>query len=243
MRTIADVATPPAASPDDLLPAGRMLSGYRIEQMLGRGGMATVYKATQLSLSRPVAIKVLPRTLAQNPSFVARFNREAGALAALSHPNVINIIDRGVEGEIYYFVMEFVDGTDLQGVIARGRPAPAEAVRILSQVCGALDYAHKRGVIHRDIKPGNVMIDRNGTVKVTDFGIAHLAGTQETSFGLTMAGATMGTVNYMAPEQRTDARTVDARADIYAVGVVLYELLTGQLPLGAFDPPSSMNPV
>ncbi len=241
MRTIADVRAE-TAPPDDLLATGRVLSGYRIEGLLGRGGMAAVYKATQLSLHRPVALKVLPRTLAQNPAFVARFNREAGALAALNHPNIINIIDRGVEGEIYFFVMEFVDGTDLQAVLSQGRPSPPESVRIAAQVCAALDYAHKRGVIHRDIKPGNIMIDRNGTVKVTDFGIAHLAGNPETSFGLTVAGAAMGTVNYMAPEQRTDARQVDARADLYALGVVLYEMLTGQIPLGAFEPPSRVNP-
>ncbi|MBI2923245.1 MAG: protein kinase [Planctomycetes bacterium] len=241
MRTMMD-APAPAPAAGDPLAAGKVLSGYRIEQVLGRGGMAVVYKAVQLSLSRAVALKVLPRHLSANPAFVARFTREAGALAALSHPNVIGIIDRGSEGDLYYFVMEFVDGTDLQAVLAQGRPAPAEAVRVLTQVLAALDYAHRRGVIHRDIKPGNIMISRDGSVKVTDFGIAHLAGGQGTAIGLTMAGAQMGTVNYMAPEQRIDAGRVDARADIYAAGVVLYEALTGQLPLGAFEPPSSLNP-
>jgi len=237
LRTIVDTATPPATPAEEVLETGRQLAGYRVEKVLGRGGMAVVYKATQLSLNRPVAIKTLPKHLASSPAFVTRFNREAGALAALNHPNIINIIDRGVEQDLYYFVMEFVDGEDLQARLKRERPSPAEAVQILRQVLAALDYAHKRGVIHRDIKPGNIMIDRNGTVKVTDFGIAHLAGGQDTGFGLTMAGAQMGTVNYMAPEQRTDAAHVDGRADLYAVGVVLYEMLTGQLPLGAFDPP------
>ncbi|MBI2898903.1 MAG: protein kinase [Planctomycetes bacterium] len=240
MRTMAEPAAPAAA--DDTLAPGRALAGYRIEQLLGRGGMAAVYKATQLSLNRPVAIKVLPRALAQNPAFVTRFGREAGALASLNHPNIINIIDRGSEGDLYYFVMEFVDGTDLHARLASQTPRPAEAIQIVLQVCAALEYAHKRGIIHRDIKPGNIMLDRNGTVKVTDFGIAHLAGTQDTGFGLTMAGAAMGTVNYMAPEQRTDARTVDGRADIYALGVMLYEMLALQLPLGAFEPPSKLVP-
>jgi tetratricopeptide (TPR) repeat protein len=218
------------------------LGPYETTEVLGRGGMAVVYKAVQLSLSRAVAIKTLPRHLAANPAFVARFTREAGALAALSHANIIGIIDRGSEGDLYYFVMEYVDGTDLQEVIARKRPVPGEAVRIVTQVLSALDYAHRRGVIHRDIKPGNIMLTSDGAVKVTDFGIAHLAGGQGTSLGLTMAGAQMGTVNYMAPEQRVDAAKVDARADLYAVGVVLYELLTGQLPLGAFEPASRVNP-
>ncbi|MCC6739745.1 MAG: protein kinase, partial [Planctomycetia bacterium] len=225
----------------DAIPAGKVVNGYRIERLLGCGGMAVVYQATQLSLSRPVALKTLPRHLAANPAFVARFNREAGALASLSHPNIIGIIDRGSEGDLYYFVMEFVDGTDLQAQIAKARPAPGEAVRIATQVLSALEYAHKRGVIHRDIKPGNIMLTSDGAVKVTDFGIAHLAGGQGTAIGLTMAGAQMGTVNYMAPEQRVDAGKVDARADLYAAGVVLYEMLTGQLPLGAFEPASAVN--
>ncbi|NUN47467.1 MAG: serine/threonine protein kinase, partial [Candidatus Brocadiae bacterium] len=242
LRTLADAPLPAAPIDADALPPGKMLAGYRLERVLGRGGMAVVYKATQMSLSRAVAIKTLPRHLAANPAFVARFSREAGALASLSHPNIITIIDRGSEGDLYYFVMEYVDGTDVQALIAGNRPAPAEAVRIVTQVLSALEYAHRRGVIHRDIKPGNVMIASDGAVKVTDFGIAHLAGGQGTSLGLTMAGAQMGTVNYMAPEQRVDAGRVDARADLYAAGVVLYELLTGQLPLGAFEPASRVNP-
>lgn len=242
MRTMADAPVAPPPGGGDALPAGKVVNGYRIERLLGRGGMAVVYQATQLSLSRPVALKALPRHLASNPAFVARFNREAGALASLSHPNIIGIIDRGSEGELYYFVMEYADGTDLQAQIAKTRPAPGEAVRIATQVLSALEYAHKRGVIHRDIKPGNIMLTLDGAVKVMDFGIAHLAGGQGTSLGLTMAGAQMGTVNYMAPEQRVDAGRVDARADLYAAGVVLYEMLTGQLPLGAFEPASRVNP-
>ncbi len=243
VRTIAPSATPATAPVEEVLPPGKVLAGYRIERLLGRGGMAVVYQATQLSLGRPVAVKTLPRQLAASEAFIARFNRESAALAALAHPNIIHIIDRGVHDGLYFFAMEYVEGDDLHARMKRQRPSVAESFRIVGQILAALEFAHRRGVIHRDVKPGNVLLDAHGNAKVTDFGIAHLTGQAgDTNLGLTMSGSQMGTVNYMAPEQRTDARAVDQRADLYAAGVVLYELLTGRLPLGAFEPPSGLVP-
>ncbi|MBI3269135.1 MAG: protein kinase [Planctomycetes bacterium] len=225
------------------LPVGTVLGGFRVDAPLGVGGMATVYRASQLSLQRPVALKVLPQGLARDPQFVARFDRESAILASLSHPNIITIYDRGVDKGHYFFAMELVDGATLRELINRKQVRTEDAFRVVSEVCDALGYAHQRGVIHRDMKPSNVLLDRDGRVKVADFGIAHLArGGEDVVSQLTMTNARMGTQHYMAPEQQFDARSVDARADIYAVGVMFYELLTGQLPLGSFDLPSQRLP-
>jgi len=229
--------------PGDLKP-GTVLGGCRIETLLGRGGMAVVYRATQLSLGRPVALKVLPTALASDRQFVERFNREASALARLSHPNIVGILDKGVEGETYYFVMEYVEGKSLRDRLLReGNLPPEEARRLMEGICAGLEYAHKHGIVHRDLKPGNILLDASGTPKLADFGIARIIG-QDTSRQpqLTSEHMVMGSAEYMAPEQRQSAAAVDHRSDIYALGVILYQMLTGKLPVGTFRPVSHLVP-
>ena len=217
-------------------------------RLIGRGGMGAVYEARQTRLDRPVAVKILPPEVGRDPAFAGRFLREARTLAKLSHPHVVGVHDFGVTDErdggpgLYYIVMEYVDGTDLRAVIDAG-VTPADVLAVVRQICDALEYAHARGVVHRDVKPENVLLDRDGRVKIADFGLAKLAGTGEagpadTPTALTRAGQVMGTPHYMAPEQLAGSTAVDHRADIYALGVVFYELLTGELPLGRYEPPS-----
>src|SRR5215472_12167957 len=213
------------------------IPGYELRELLGKGGMGEVWRAVQRSLGREVAIKILPATHANDAEFVARFHKEASALAALSHPNIIQIIDRGVAQGHYYFVMEYVAGRSLRELMDAGKTAPKEALKIVAQVCRAIDYAHGKQIVHRDLKPENILVDEQGYAKVADFG---LAGMRQTEGGehLTATAVAMGTINYMAPEQRRDAKSVDGRADLYSLGVVFYELLTGELPFGRFKLPS-----
>ncbi|MFW6369440.1 MAG: protein kinase domain-containing protein [Myxococcota bacterium] len=218
---------------------GVSVPGYEIMHVLGRGGMGDVYLGRQSSLNRHVAIKVLASHLAGDRDFVVRFEKEAKALATLSHPNVVSIIDRGSHGGILYFVMEYVDGHSLRDLLRKGPVAPADAIRIVTQVCNAIDYAHSKGVIHRDLKPENILIDVHGHVKVADFGLAGIVGGDD-RIHITRTDVAMGTFNYMAPEQRKNAREVDARADLFSLGVVLYELLTGEVPVGRFQLPSQV---
>ncbi len=227
--TVAEGTT--AAAPPPAIP------GYELIEVLGKGGMGEVWRAKQVSLQRMVAVKVLPPRLAKDPEFVARFDKEATALASLSHPNITQIIDRGVSGDHYYFVMELVPGKSLREIISAGRPTPAEALKIAVQICRAIEHAHAQQIIHRDLKPENILIDEAGHVKVADFGLAGMRGSKR-NVELTATAVAMGTVNYMAPEQRRDAKNVDHRADIYSLGVMLYELLTGELPIGRFKLPS-----
>ncbi|MBI5367667.1 MAG: serine/threonine protein kinase [Planctomycetes bacterium] len=225
------------------IPPGTVLGGFRVDGPLNSGGMACVYRATQLSLSRKVALKVLARSLALDPLFVQRFNRESDILAALNHPNIITIYDKGLDRSCYYFAMEVVEGATLRQLMGKGPIAPPEVFRIVGSICEALQHAHEQGVIHRDMKPTNVLLDARGRVKVADFGIAHLAGVGSAPVTeLTLTHVRMGTQYYMAPEQQFDAKSVDGRADIYALGVMLYEMLTGKLPLGSFDPVSRKLP-
>jgi hypothetical protein len=205
---------------------------------IGKGGMGAVYKARQPSLDRFVALKVLPPTSASDPGFAERFNREARALARLNHPNIVMVHDFGRAGALHYLLMEFVDGGNLRQVEAAGRLAPEQALAIVPQICDALQYAHNEGIVHRDIKPENILLDKKGRVKITDFGIAKILGLTVEKEPLTGARDVMGTPHYMAPEQVEKPRTVDHRADIYSLGVVFYEMLTGELPLGKFAPPS-----
>ncbi|HYO60004.1 serine/threonine-protein kinase, partial [Archangium sp.] len=211
------------------------LPGYELVHVLGRGGMGEVWLARQKSLGRMVAVKVLPPRLAKDPEFVTRFDKEATALAALNHPNIVQIIDRGVAGEHYFFVMEYVEGRSLREVMRE--LSPPEALRVALQVARAIECAHDKDIIHRDLKPENILLDGRGHVKVADFGLAGIRR-PDSRLRLTATAVAMGTLNYMAPEQRRDAKNVDGRADLFSFGVVLYEMLTGELPVGRFKLPS-----
>jgi tRNA A-37 threonylcarbamoyl transferase component Bud32 len=214
-----------------------------ILELIGQGGMGAVYKARQTKLERLVALKVLPPEWGRDPAFAERFAREARALARLSHPHVVAIYEFGETAGLYYFVMEFVDGVNLRQLLQAGRLQPQEALALVPQICEALQYAHKEGIVHRDIKPENVLLDRKGRVKIADFGLAKLLGGARAEFTLTGSQQVMGTLDYMAPEQRQRPLETDHRADIYSLGVLFYEMLTGELPLGRFAPPSQKAPV
>jgi predicted Ser/Thr protein kinase len=207
-------------------------------ELIGHGGMGTVYKARQTKLDRFVAVKVLPAEWGRDPAFAERFAREARALARLNHPHIVAVHDFGEANGLYYLVMEFVDGANLRHVLQSGRLQPQQALAIVPQICAALQYAHEEGIVHRDIKPENILLDKRGHVKIADFGLAKLTRRSNAEFTLTGSRQVMGTLDYMAPEQRTAPQEVDHRADIYALGVVFYEMLTGHLPLGRFAPPS-----
>ncbi len=218
------------------------LPAFKVEKLLGRGGMGAVYQAEQISLTRPVALKILPPEFASDGSFAKRFEREAKSLAQLNHANIVQIYDFGqTEAGHYYFVMEFVDGTDFHYLIQTGQLDPAGALNAVSQICDALAYAHEQGFVHRDIKPANIFLNSQGVVKVGDFGLAKIMGTDtvgpSAESALTGSGQSMGTPFYSAPEQMAGEH-VDQRADIYSLGVMFYEMLTGQVPRGHFDPPS-----
>ena len=209
-----------------------------ILECLGRGGMGAVYKARQPRLDRFVALKILAPEKQNDLQFAERFEREARALARLNHPNIVTVFDFGEVSGRFYLLMEFVDGLTLRQLLQAGKIAPAEALNIVPKICEALQYAHEHGIVHRDIKPENILLDKSGRVKIADFGIAKIAGLESKDFSLTGAKDVMGTPHYMAPEQLEKPQTVDHRADIYSLGVVFYEMLTGELPLGKFAPPS-----
>jgi tRNA A-37 threonylcarbamoyl transferase component Bud32 len=213
-----------------VITAPRLLSNrYRVEQFIGQGGMASVYRGTDRVLGRKVAIKVLAEQLARDPSFVRRFRREAQAAAGLNHPGIVSVFDTGSDDGIHYIVMELLEGRTLEQITrAEGRLSPERAVEVAGGVCAGLSAAHDRGLVHRDVKPANVMICPDGSVKVMDFGIARAI----TSNTLTQTAVTLGTATYLSPEQ-AQGDPVDLRSDIYSLGVVLYELLTGQPPFTA----------
>ncbi|MEO8496787.1 MAG: serine/threonine-protein kinase, partial [Planctomycetota bacterium] len=257
--TAASGFVPP--TPEEL---GPLFPQLEILELLGKGGMGAVYKARQPRLDRLVALKILPHEISHDPAFAERFEREARALAKFSHPRIVAVYDFGVarpesakgvmraeqagqhippqggttNGGLCYIVMEFVDGANLRQAIQTGTLKPAEALAIVPQICEALQFAHDEGVVHRDIKPENILIDKRGRVKIADFGLAKLLGQDATDHSLTATHQVMGTLRYMAPEQMQGSREVDHRADIYSLGVVFYELLTGELPMGKFAPPS-----
>jgi len=216
----------------------RQFATLKIEKLIGQGGMGAVYLATQKQLDRRVALKIIVPELGHNPAFVERFSREAKTMARLSHPNIVNIFDFGVTDELCYFVMEYVDGINLRDAIGQQAIAPTQALEIIQQICDALQYAHDQGIVHRDIKPENILIDRQGNVKIADFGLAKIVHADRDNFSLTATHQILGTRNYMAPEQIEKPDRVDHRADIYSLGVVFYELLTGELPIGRFASPS-----
>jgi predicted Ser/Thr protein kinase len=219
----------------------RHLEDLELLELLGRGGMGFVWRARQRKLDREVALKVLDPAFGEKPDFpdfAERFAREARALARLNHPNIVTVFDYGQEGSFCYLIMELVDGTNLREVIRDGKLEPAEALALIPGICDALEYAHGEGVVHRDIKPENILLDREGRVKIADFGLAKLVGTPAALVGLTGSRQVLGTLRYMAPEQLDRPLEVDHRADIYSLGVVFYEMLTGEIPMGRFDPPS-----
>lgn len=219
------------------------LGHYEIIEEIGRGGMAIVYKGIQSSLNRIVAIKVLPESFARDEEFIVRFDREAETVAQLSHPNIIQIIDRGQENKTCYFVMEYVDGLSLDRFLRERSLTFRQMLEIALQICRALSYAHSKEIVHRDLKPSNILIAGESLrVKVADFGLVQLAQTSGELSTLTQSNVAMGTIEYMAPEQRRDARNVDSRADIFSFGIILYEMFTGQLPVGHFKRPGEINP-
>jgi tRNA A-37 threonylcarbamoyl transferase component Bud32 len=231
--------SPPASfAPPAPAELARHFPQLEVLALLGQGGMGAVYKARQTKLDRLVAVKILPPEVARDPAFAERFTREARSLARLNHPHIVTVHDFGDADGLYYFTMEYVDGRNLRDLLQPGPLSAAQALAIIPQLCDALQYAHDEGLVHRDIKPENILLDRKGRVKVADFGLARLVGLTPTYLTLTGTHEVMGTLLYMAPEQMRRTHTVDHRADIYSLGVVLYEMLTGELPLGRFAPPS-----
>lgn len=237
---VPTTGTPPGRFvPPEPAELAKQFPQLEILELLGQGGMGAVYKARQKQLDRVVALKILPPEVGQDTAFTERFMREARSMAKLNNPRIVSVFDFGqTQEDLYYFIMEFVDGTDLRHVIQAGGLSAKEALALIPQICEALQFAHEEGIVHRDIKPENILIDKKGRVKISDFGLAKLLDKPATANTLTAAGHTMGTPHYMAPEQIEHPGQVDHRADIYSLGVVFYEMLTGELPIGRFAPPS-----
>ena len=230
---------------------GRHFPALEILELIGRGGMGAVYKARQKSLDRVVALKILPPLAGEDEkqeteskkketAFAERFAREAKALAALSHPHIVTLYEFGEADGFYYFLMEYVDGVNLRQLLNAGKLAPKEALAIVPQICDALQYAHDRGIVHRDIKPENILLSRDGVVKIADFGVAKIVGGRHEGedHRKTVGEGVVGTPAYMAPEQKDRSGEVDHRADIYSLGVVFYQMLTGELPGKQIEAPS-----
>lgn len=232
----------PAGTPNDHVLLSPELAAkfpqLEILHLVARGGMGDVYCARQTSLNRLVALKIIRPDAQAAQGFAERFVREAQALAKLSHQNIVTVYDFGQTDGVYYFIMEYIDGMNLRQILRAGKLGPRQALEIVPAVCDALQFAHDKGIVHRDIKPENIMIDTDGNVKIADFGLAKLLDKKTESPMLTKANQVMGTMHYMAPEQFERPLDVDHRADIYSLGVVIYELLTGELPLGRFAVPS-----
>jgi len=209
-----------------------LLGRYEVGRLLGAGGMAEVYEGHDRLLARRVAIKILLSQYAHDPAFLARFRREAQSAASLSHPNIVSVFDTGSEGDTWFIVMEYVDGRTLKDIIrAEGALYWARAAEVAADVAGALAVAHARGIVHRDVKPGNVMLTTEGKVKVMDFGIARATAVPS----ITQTSAVVGTAQYIAPEQ-AQGLEVDGRTDVYALGCCLYEMVTGQVPFSGPTP-------
>jgi serine/threonine protein kinase len=218
----------------DNLQSGQTLGPYRIINQIGKGGMATVYKAYQPSVDRYVAIKVLPSQLAESKEFATRFHQEARIIAKLEHPHILPVFDYGESDGVAYFVMRFLEAGTLKEKMEAGRPLPLDEIdRIFNQLADALSYAHSHGIVHRDLKPANALIDSYGNIFLTDFGIAKLL--ESASPRLTQTDAIMGTPAYISPEQ-AQGQPVDQRSDIYSLGIILYEMVTGRVPFMADTP-------
>ena len=263
----ADEPAPAGRAAPALAEIAAAFPQLEIEKLIGQGGMGFVYKARQPALDRTVALKILSPELSRDPAFAERFAREARVLGKLSHPNIVTIFEhgqttlpltsgsqlspRGPSADLsrtrvstknsqpfFYLLMEYVDGVNLRQAMRAGRFTPTQALAVVPGLCDALQAAHAQGVWHRDIKPENILLDARGGVKIADFGIARIVGDPGRDFTLTATGAALGSAAYMAPEQHESPHDVDHRADIYSLGVVIYEMLTGELPLGRFPAPS-----
>ncbi|MDA1229429.1 MAG: serine/threonine-protein kinase [Planctomycetota bacterium] len=208
----------------------------KILELIGQGGMSAVYKARQMSLDRTVAVKLLPQEVADSHGGLERFRQEAKTLAQLSHPNIVNVYDAGQAGPWCFIVMEFINGPNLRQLLGDSNLPTSDVLRYASEICDGLQYAHDRGVVHRDVKPENVLIADDGHVRLVDFGLAKLL--KPSGSATTQTGRVIGTPHYLAPEQVETPGKVDHRADVYSLGVLIYEMLTGELPLGHFAPPS-----
>ena len=235
-----DIAMQPAApvsggAPPTIAELQPLFPDHELQCLLGRGGMGAVYKARQRRLDRIVALKILLPQAGTEAEFRARFEREARALASLAHPGIVGIHDLGQAGPYCFLVLEFVDGASLRELLREGPLTARDVLAWVPQLCDALQYAHDRRIVHRDIKPENILIDGDGRVRIADFGLARLLGDEA---GVGLSAVAIGTPHYMAPEQVSGSRALDHRADLYALSVVIYEMLTGQLPIGRFGPPS-----
>ena len=220
--------------------SGSSISGYRIVGKLGAGAMATVYKAKQVSLDRMVAIKKLPKKFSQNPQFIERFFAEGRAAASLNHPNIVQAFDVGNEGDMYYFVMEYVEGRSVhEDIVTHKRFQESDAIDVGIQVAEALEHAHERGLIHRDVKPKNIMITKEGVVKLADMGLARAISDVEAAEA--EAGRAFGTPYYISPEQIRGEKDIGPPADIYSLGVTLYHMVTGNVPFEGKNPSSVMH--
>lgn len=214
------------------------LPDLEVIELIGQGGMGAVYRARQIHLDRIVALKILSPSLGNDPTFTERFAREARTLAKLTHPNIVNVFNSGNIDGMCYLIMEFIDGVNLRDAIRNKSITSQEALQIVPQICEALQFAHDEGVVHRDIKPENILLNKRGQIKIADFGLAKILDRDPIEYSLTGTHQVIGTRNYMAPEQIEKPEKVDHRADIYSLGVVFYELLTGELPIGRFANPS-----
>jgi len=242
-RSVPEAKVKPSAGAKSLTPTlpeelAVQFPQLEIIELIGKGGMGAVYKARQPNLDRLVAIKILSNHIESDSTFTERFQREAKALARLHHPGIVSVFDFGQTGSMYFLMMEYVDGLNLRQAIKAGTLTAQDALSIVPKICEALQFAHEEGVVHRDIKPENILIDKRGHLKIADFGLAKILDQAPDDFALTHTNQVLGTPKYMAPEQLEGTHGVDHRADIYSLGVVFYELLTGELPIGRFPLPS-----
>ncbi len=218
---------------------GEVIGLYELTELIGIGGMGIVYKARNIEDNSIAALKALTYNHLHKDEFIARFEREAKALKKLEHPNIVKVLESGRQDDIYYIVTEYLEGENLLNYLRTKTPDKKEILRIVIRVCDAIGFAHSQGIIHRDIKPANIII--SDEVKVLDFGLAQITGSDTQITALTRSDMAMGTLNYLSPEQRLNAKTIDERSDVYSIGVVLYEMLTGSLPMGMFKLPGRIN--
>lgn len=218
---------------------GEVIGGYELTELIGIGGMGIVYKARNREDDSLAALKVLNYNPLYRDEFISRFEREAKTLQKLQHPNIVKVLKSGRQGDVYYIVTEYLEGENLLDCLRRKAPDKKEILHIIIRVCSAISHAHSQGIIHRDIKPANIFI--SDEVKVLDFGLAQITGSDTRLTALTRSDVAMGTINYLSPEQRVSAKKIDERSDIFSIGVVLYEMLTGSLPMGRFEFASRIN--